>query len=132
MNRRILLLLIFVLPVTLYSQVYRYTKETRVEYSGKELADTAYVIVDQIRIEVQILKNNITITRPPNGAGEPFNLEVYTIKRLTKSGNEAKITTKEGYTFHIYPEGITMRYKSNTKHIDYGFYNGTNKRFRYE
>jgi hypothetical protein len=132
MNRRILFLLACLLPLSLFSQIYRYTKETRVEYNGKNAVDTVYLLEAQTRIEVQIKKNTVTIVRPRNGSGEPLNIDVYTIRRLTKSGTDAKITTKEGYTFNIYPDGISVHYKKDNKRVDYGFYNGTNRKFLYE
>lgn len=135
MNRRFLLLLIIVLPVTLYSQVYRYTKEIRIEYNGKNAKDTVYMLLNaEVRIDVQITKNNITVMRPPFGSGEPINKEVYTIKKMSKGSTETKITTKEGYTVMIYHNDgtIGIYYKKDNIRIDYGFYNGSNKVFRYE
>lgn len=116
----------------LFSQVYRYTKETRVEYTGKK-ADTVYVLNAEVRIEVQIKKNHITIMRGRNGAGEPMDIEIFTIKKLTKHGVDAKITTKDGYEFNIYPDGMAVRYTGNGgKRVDYGFWDGYSQRFRYE
>lgn len=131
MNCRILLLIFCILPLALFSQVYRYTKETRVEYTGKK-ADTVYVLNAEVRIEVQIMKNHITIMRGRNGAGEPMDIEVFTIKKLIKKGIDAKITTKENYEFNIYPDGMAVRYTGNGKKVDYGFWDGHSQRFRYE
>lgn len=128
----LLIVVICMLPSVSFSQVYRYTKETRVEYNGKDAVDTVYFLQAEVRIEVQIKENHITIIRPRNGGGEPLNIETYTIKKLTKKGIDAKITTKEGYTFNIYPDGISVQYKTKTKRIDYGFYDGLNRPFRYE
>lgn len=131
MKFKFLLLVFFTLPYALFSQVYRYTKETRVEYVGKK-ADTVYVLNAEVRIEVQIMKNHITIMRGRNGAGEPMDIEVFTIKKLTKNGVDARITTKEAYTFDIYPDGMAVRYTGNGKRVDYGFWDGYSQRFRYE
>lgn len=131
MNPKFLLLIFCILPLALFSQVYRYTKENRVEYTGKK-ADTSYILYAEVRIEVQIMKNHITIMRGRNGAGEPMDIEVFTIKRLKKKGVDAKITTKEGYEFNIYPDGMAVRYTGNGKRVDYSFWDGYNQRFRYE
>lgn len=131
MNCRILLLIFCLSPIALFSQVYRYTKEKRIEYAGKK-ADTVYILNAEVRIEVQIMKNHITIMRGRNGAGEPMDIEVFTIKRLTKKGADAKITTREGYEFNIYPDGMAVRYTSNGKKVDYSFWDGYSQRFRYE
>lgn len=134
MNRRILLLIFCILPCALFSQVYRYTKETRIEYNGKNAADTVYVLDNEVRIEVQITRNTVTVLRPRNGSGEPFNIEVYTIKKMHKGDQQTKITTKEYTNIIIYHDGqwIGVHYKRGNSRIDYGFYNGTNKVFSYE
>lgn len=133
MNRRVLLLIFCLLPMTLFSQVYRYTKETRTEYNGKNATDTMYSMVAEVRIEVQITKNHITVMRPPYGSGEPINIEIYNIRKISKGDKQTRITTREDYTVTIYHgQSIALHYKKDNKRIDYSFDNGTNKIFRYE
>lgn len=122
-----------ILPLALFSQVYRYTKETRIEYNGKNATDTMYILQADVRVDVQITKNNITVTRPRNGSGEPLSKDVYTIKKIAKGDVETKITTKQGYIMTIYHNaGITLHYRKDANRIEYSFYNPSNMPFRYE
>lgn len=131
--RIFLIIVACILPSVMFSQVYRYTKEVRIEYNDKDRTDTVYIVENEVRIEIQVMKNHITITRPRNGSGEPLNIEVYTIKKITKDNRNAKITTKEGCVFNIYPaSGIRVRCQNDSKHIDYSFGSPSNMKFRYE
>lgn len=131
MNRRILLTLICVCPFALFSQKYKFDRETIIVWDSehKSRVDTW-----QIPITVEVQKKIIILRRPPNGAGEKPYADTLKIKdtgkeRRHKNDIFTKFKIQDGRTLLIYGDDyMTMCTKETKDHkrTEYVFYNQAN------
>lgn len=123
MKVRFLLLVLFALPFTLFSQVYKFNRQTIITFESerKHKTDTW-----TINIEIEVQKKIIIMRRPSNGAGEKPTADTLRIDKRTKNDDYTKYVTNDDRIILISgDELITMVTKETRDHkrIEYVFYN---------
>ena len=127
MNRRILLTLVCVLPFQLFSQTYKFNRQTIMTFENEH---KSHVDTWQMPLTVEVQKKFVILRRPPNGAGEKPYIDTLPIKDTVKERRDkrdiyTKIKTKD-ITLIIYGDDyMTMCTKETKDHkrTEYFFYN---------
>ena len=132
MNSKFFSCIVFLFPLYLHSQSYKFNRQTIITYQSERKSN---IDTWNTPIFIQIKADYIIMRRPPHGSGEKASRDSIEIKniiieRKNKQTNFTKYTLIDGRILIIYNDQyITMATKETKDHkrIEYVFYNQENQ-----